>query len=201
MYNPYDVPLAQLFTADGKVRDDAKLLWDEDWLDEVTDNAALRQEYGASVSGGNEKTQYMFSLGYLNEDGVLKTTNFERYSGRLNVETQAKPWFAAGMGANFARNSTNSSQTSASATSNVFFSAQMMAPIRSTSAIPRRATICATRTAGSSSTTDLRVLRASRPTSTASPRSTTTNMRRPPIRFRLARIWISWASATTGARG
>lgn len=129
MYNPYDVPLAQLFTADGKVRDDAKLLWDEDWLDEVTDNAALRQEYGASVSGGNEKTQYMFSLGYLNEDGVLKTTNFERYSGRLNVETQAKPWFAAGMGANFARNSTNSSQTFASATSNVFFSAQMMAPI------------------------------------------------------------------------
>ena len=129
MYNPYDVPLAQLFTADGKVRDDAKLLWDEDWLDEVTDNAALRQEYGASVSGGNEKTQYMFSLGYLNEDGVLKTTNFERYSGRLNVETQAKPWFAAGMGANFVRNSTNSSQTSASATSNVFFSAQMMAPI------------------------------------------------------------------------
>ena len=129
MYNPYDVPLAQLFTADGKVRDDAKLLWDEDWLDEVTVNAALRQEYGASVSGGNEKTQYMFSLGYLNEDGVLKTTNFERYSGRLNVETQAKPWFAAGMGANFARNSTNSSQTSASATSNVFFSAQMMAPI------------------------------------------------------------------------
>lgn len=129
MYNPYDVPLAQLFTADGKVRDDAKLRWDEDWLDEVTDNAALRQEYGASVSGGNEKTQYMFSLGYLNEDGVLKTTNFERYSGRLNVETQAKPWFAAGMGANFARNSTNSSQTSSSATSNVFYSAQLMAPI------------------------------------------------------------------------
>ena len=129
MYNPYNVPLAQLFTADGKVRDDAKLLWDEDWLDEVTDNAALRQEYGASVSGGNEKTQYMFSLGYLNEDGVLKTTNFERYSGRLNVETQARPWFAAGMGANFARNSTNSSETDGAATSNVFYSAQMMAPI------------------------------------------------------------------------
>lgn len=129
MYNPYNVPLAQLFTADGKVRDDAKLLWDEDWLDEVTDNAALRQEYGASVSGGNEKTQYMFSLGYLNEDGVLKTTNFERYSGRLNVKTQARPWFAAGMGANFARNSTNSSETDGAATSNVFYSAQMMAPI------------------------------------------------------------------------
>lgn len=129
MYNPYDVPLAQLFTEEGKIRDDATLRWDEDWLDEATDNAALRQEYGASVSGGNEKTQYMFSLGYLNEDGVLRTTNFERYSGRLNVETQAKPWFAAGMGANFARNTTNSSQTESGVTSNVFYSAQLMAPI------------------------------------------------------------------------
>lgn len=129
MYNPYDVPVSQLFTPDGKVREDANLRWDEDWLDAVTDNAALRQEYGASVSGGNEKTQYMFSLGYLNEDGVLETTNFERYSGRLNVETQAKPWFAAGMGANFARNTTNSSQTDSGATSNVFYSAQLMAPI------------------------------------------------------------------------
>lgn len=129
MYNPYDVPLAQLYTEEGKIRDDATLRWDEDWLDEATDNAALRQEYGASVSGGNEKTQYMFSLGYLNEDGVLRTTNFERYSGRLSVETQAKPWFAAGMGANFARNTTNSSETESGATSNVFYSAQLMAPI------------------------------------------------------------------------
>lgn len=129
MYNPYDVPLAQLYTEEGKIRDDATLRWDEDWLDEATDNAALRQEYGASVSGGNEKTQYMFSLGYLNEDGVLRTTNFERYSGRLSVETQAKPWFAAGMGANFARNTTNSSQTESGVTSNVFYSAQLMAPI------------------------------------------------------------------------
>ena len=129
MYNPYDVPLAQLFTEEGKISDKATLRWDEDWLDEATNNAALRQEYGASVSGGNEKTQYMFSLGYLNEDGVLRTTNFERYSGRLSVETQAKPWFAAGMGANFARNTTNSSETESSATSNVFYSAQLMAPI------------------------------------------------------------------------
>ncbi len=129
MYNPYTTPVAQLFTADGKVRPDAKLRWNEDWLDAVTNNAALRQEYGASVSGGNDKTQYMFSLGYLNEDGVLETTNFERYSGRMNIETQAKPWFAAGMSANFARNTSNSANTDSSASSNVFYTAQLMAPI------------------------------------------------------------------------
>ena len=50
-------------------------------MKEITDNKALRQEYGISVSGGRKGTQYMFSLGYLNEDGVLKTTNFERYTG------------------------------------------------------------------------------------------------------------------------
>ncbi len=129
MYNPYNIPVAKLFTAEGKVRDDAKLRWNEDWLDAVTDNAAFRQEYGANVSGGNDKTQYMFSLGYLNEDGVLKTTNFERYTGRMSIETQAKPWFAAGMSANFARSTSNSSNTNSSATSNVFYSAQLMAPI------------------------------------------------------------------------
>ncbi len=129
MYNPYTTPVAQLFTADGKVRSDAKLRWNEDWLDAVTDNAAFRQEYGASVSGGNDKTQYMFSLGYLNEDGVLKTTNFERYSGRMSIETQAKPWFAAGMGVNFARNTSNASNTDSGASSNSFYTAQLMAPI------------------------------------------------------------------------
>ena len=129
MYNPYDVPLTELFTEDGKVRSDAKQRWSEDWLGSITNNAALRQEYGVSLSGGRDNTQYMFSLGYLNEDGVLKTTNFERYSGRLNVDTQAKPWFAAGLNANFAKTSSNSSQTSSSATSNVFYSAQNMAPI------------------------------------------------------------------------
>jgi len=129
MYNPYDMPIAQLFTEEGKVRGDARLLWSEDWLDAVTDNAAFRQEYGATISGGNDRTQYLFSLGYLNEDGVLETTNFERYSGRMSIETQAKPWFAAGMGANFARNTSNQSETRSSATSNVFFSAQNMAPI------------------------------------------------------------------------
>ena len=129
MYNPYDVPLTELFTEDGKVRSDAKQRWSEDWLGSITNNAAFRQEYGVSVSGGRDHTQYMFSLGYLNEDGVLKTTNFERYSGRLNVDTQAKPWFAAGLSANFAKTSSNSSQTSSSATSNVFYSAQNMAPI------------------------------------------------------------------------
>lgn len=129
MYNPYDKPVTELFTSDGKVRDDANLRWSEDWMKEITDNKALRQEYGISVSGGRKGTQYMFSLGYLNEDGVLKTTNFERYTGRLNVETHAKPWFAAGLGANFSKTGSNSLGAKDATASNVFYSAQLMAPI------------------------------------------------------------------------
>ena len=40
MYNPYDKPVTELFTSDGKVRDDANLRWSEDWMKAITDNKA-----------------------------------------------------------------------------------------------------------------------------------------------------------------
>ncbi len=114
--------------ATGKIREDATLLWDDNWINEVTDNAAARQEYIFSINGGSAKSQYMMSAGYLNEDGTLATTNFERLTGRLNIETQARPWLHAGMGANFSRASSNAMEATGSASSNVWYSAFLMAP-------------------------------------------------------------------------
>ena len=129
-YNPFNYSIADLInTATGKVRDDAQLLWEDDWLDEVTRKNALRQEYVFGVNGGNEKSQFMFSLGYVNEDGILETTNFQRYTGRASIEVQPKDWFATGFSTNFAHYVSNSSQTSTSATSNVWYSAALMGPI------------------------------------------------------------------------
>lgn len=141
-YNPYnynvwvaddeDNPVVEqmlINPATGKIREDATLYWDEKWIDEVTNNAAPRQEYMLSFNGGNAKNQYMFSAGYLNEDGTLITTNFERITGRLNVDTQARPWLHAGMGANFSRSTSNSMGATDSSTSNVWYSAFLMGPI------------------------------------------------------------------------
>ena len=73
--------------ATGMVRPDAKAAWDEYWIDQLENKNAFRHEHQFAVNGGSEKTKYALSLGYLNEDGILKTTNFQRYNARANVNT------------------------------------------------------------------------------------------------------------------
>ncbi len=94
-YNPFkNYSWADLVDpATGKVRADAVSAWDESWIDAVTDNAALRQEYQASISGGNNIHRGSMSISFLDEDGILKSTNFQRYTGRVSYDTTPKHWF------------------------------------------------------------------------------------------------------------
>ena len=129
-YNPFNYSIAELIDpVTGLVRSDAKMLWNEDWLGAITRDNAMRNEYVLGFNGGDDKTQYMFSLGYVDEEGILETTSFQRYTGRTNIETNPVEWFKAGLGINFSHSKSNSSQTDANATSNVWYSAQLMAPI------------------------------------------------------------------------
>ena len=78
-YNPFNYSITELIDpVTGKVRSDAKLRYSEDWMDEALKSNPLRQEYVASFSGGSDKTKYMFSLGYLDEEGLLKTKQKNR---------------------------------------------------------------------------------------------------------------------------
>ena len=129
-YNPFNFPVAELIDpATGKVRSDAKLKYSEDWMDEAMRNNPLRQEYNVSFTGGNEKSKYMFSVGYLDEKGLLKTTGFKRYSGRMSIDTQVTDWLKAGMNASYSRNESNTAVENSSGASNVWYTAQLMAPI------------------------------------------------------------------------
>lgn len=134
-FNPFSVPAAELINLEtGKIVDGATLKWNDDWLDLCTAPAPLRQEYQMTVTGGNSNNKYMFSLGYLNEQGLVKFTSFERISGRANVENQVRKWFRTGLNVSFAHNTSNmtaSGNSSASNTyySNVFYSCQLMGPI------------------------------------------------------------------------
>ena len=130
-YNPFkNYSWADLVDpATGKVRADAVSAWDESWIDAVTDNAALRQEYQASISGGNNIHRGSMSISFLDEDGILKSTNFQRYTGRVSYDTTPKHWFSGGMNANFAHSKSNTNRYTDSSQSNVFYSAQLMAPI------------------------------------------------------------------------
>ena len=131
-YNPFSLPVTQMFDHNtGKILSSVTQKWDDDWLDLSTNKAPIRQEYQMTVTGGNKANQYMFSLGYLKEDGLVKMTNFERFSGRANVQSQIVDWFKTGLNVNFARNTTNSTtlgtgQSSSSAYSNIFYTCQLM---------------------------------------------------------------------------
>ncbi len=129
-YNPYNMPLAELIDpVTGKVNPSAQLKWTDNWLDEVTAENPLRQEYQLDVSGGNLKTKALASVNYLKEDGLLKTTSFDRMTGRLSVDHKTTDWFKMGMSANFALAKTNLLGATGSATSNIWYSAEQMAPI------------------------------------------------------------------------
>lgn len=129
-YNPFNMPLQELINPiTGKINPTAQLKYHEDWKDELSNHNPLRQEYQLSVTGGNKKTQYMISMGYLDEVGLLQTTEFERYTGRINIDTQAKNWFKTGFNASFAQTSTNYNSASGSVISNLWYTSQIMAPI------------------------------------------------------------------------
>ena len=131
LYNPYkNYTWATLVDpATGKVMSDAVSAWNEDWMDALTNPKALRQEYQLGVNGGNEKTKYNFSAGYLRDEGVLITSVFSRYSTRASVDHTANKWFRLGASLNYSYTDSNQAQNSGTQTNNVWYTAQFMAPI------------------------------------------------------------------------
>lgn len=140
-YQIYTIPDGQyLVGTNGKLNPNATLGYSDgeyyytpdDWEDE-TFETTLRQEYNVSVSGATEQVNYFASFNFLQDDGLIKKSGFDRYSTRLNVEYKAKKWLT--IGANIAYTHTiskyPSEQGSSSSTSsgNAFFIANFIAPI------------------------------------------------------------------------
>ncbi len=56
-----------------------------DWLKLFYNGSGFQQNHYVGVNGGNDKTQYAFSLGYFDQDGITEKTNTQRYTTRLNL--------------------------------------------------------------------------------------------------------------------
>jgi len=56
-----------------------------DWFKTVLKDHALQTGHNISVSSGNERSQSLLSLGYLNQDGIIARNNFQRYNVRFNL--------------------------------------------------------------------------------------------------------------------
>ncbi|MBR5730225.1 MAG: TonB-dependent receptor [Prevotella sp.] len=58
---------------------------DTDWFDQTT-RQGLIQQYNVSLSNGSDKGTSFFSLGYYKNKGIIESSDFERYSARMNAE-------------------------------------------------------------------------------------------------------------------
>lgn len=56
---------------------------DTNWLDE-TFRTGSQQNYHLSIRGGSENNRYAVQAGYFHQEGIMKTTAFDRYSFRVN---------------------------------------------------------------------------------------------------------------------
>lgn len=66
------------------------------WLDEVLDNG-YQTNHQVSVSGGSDKTTFNASVGYFKEQGIISNQDFERFSGRINLDHRINDIFKIGM--------------------------------------------------------------------------------------------------------
>ena len=89
-----------------------------DWLDAVTRNGAY-QDYNLSVNGQSGSTNYYVSMGYMDNEGIVIGSDFDRYSGRVNLNSKFKV-FTLGLNASYSTSkkhgfsqSTGGSMTSA----------------------------------------------------------------------------------------
>ncbi len=66
-----------------------------DWIKETTRSGVV-QNHNIQYQGGNDKTKILTSIGYFNQKGVLKNTDFSRFSARVNVDQKINDFIKSG---------------------------------------------------------------------------------------------------------
>lgn len=72
------------------------------WQDQMT-RMGLKQQYGISASGGTDKSQYNFSVGYLDNQGIVVNTHYDRLTSRASIKTKVNKWLEFGGDMNYVR--------------------------------------------------------------------------------------------------
>lgn len=71
--------------------DPSSLTTSTNWVDELLQTGVM-QNYNVSYSGGNDKSHYYFSAGFLNQTGVVKHVNYRRFTFQANNDVKLKSW-------------------------------------------------------------------------------------------------------------
>ncbi len=76
------------------------------WFNEIQNENAAIYSLNLSISGANKKGNYFISANKFSQDGIIKKTNFERLSFRINSSFNVKPWLKVGENINIAKSTT-----------------------------------------------------------------------------------------------
>ena len=76
------------------------------WQDEIF-RTALQHQHQLSVQGGTEAVQYYISGSYMNQEGTIIGSDFNRFSVRTNVDAKLREWFKVGLSATYANTNDN----------------------------------------------------------------------------------------------
>lgn len=77
-----------------------------DWLDLVL-RTAVSHTVDASISGGSQKSRYYASLSYNTQDGVVIGSDFNRYTGKISLDTETSKRFRTGVNLSFSYSKNN----------------------------------------------------------------------------------------------
>ena len=78
----------------------------EKWYDALF-RTGMKLEATAKISGGNEKLNYYTSFGYLKDEGYFRSSDFQRFNTRANINYQAKKWLKGGLNIQYSYASIN----------------------------------------------------------------------------------------------
>ena len=72
------------------------------WQDEIFRTAPMHN-HQINISGGSQNMKYSLSGGYLQQDGIVFGSDFERFSFRVNMDNDINKWLTTGLRASVAR--------------------------------------------------------------------------------------------------
>ncbi len=138
-YQVYTIPAGEKFIGeDFRLNPSATLGYSDgeyfytpdDWY-KAAFHSSFRQEYNLSVSGTKERLNYYGSVGYLNDGGIVSNSGYERYTARINVDWQAKPWMKVTTSMSYAHSDSKTASYSDTygSSANIFYVTNMMGPI------------------------------------------------------------------------
>lgn len=134
-YNPYNMSIKDVMTIKTEngykyatVNPDARLMYNDSWLKEL-ERTGIRHNYNIAVGNGDKKSDYRFSLGYTNDQGFMKMSNYDRITMKINVNSTITNWLKAGFNVGVTYDDMRFFTGGQQTYQNPFMTAQVMGPI------------------------------------------------------------------------